>query len=203
MIQRDKEIINTFSTDNENKLKFLDGFLQIEDDNIITSVIDVEEQANKPLILRSYLKLDPIIVNFLYDMREYMFYNASAYRKTILNVNNMLLYYTRIKHPKKEHDQKYNNKYNYDIVVESRDNALNNLHSIIHTNASAEFDNKKHSTAITMFQRILEGYISEIQDIIQNECTQNLRAYSHFVEKDVPKNNDNTKYGFNKNFNFF
>jgi hypothetical protein len=203
MIQRDVETINTFTVDNENKLKFLDGFLLILDDNIITSVIDIEEQSVKPLIMRSYLKLDPIIVNFLYDMREYMFYNASAYRKIILNINNMLLHYTRVKHPKKEHDAKYNKKYNYDIIVEMRDSALNNLHSLIHTNVSAEKDNKKHSQAIKMFQRILEGYVSEVQDIIQAECKQGLRAYSYFVEKEVPKNHDNTKYGFNKHFNFF
>jgi hypothetical protein len=205
LIQRDKETINTFTTDNENKLKFLNSFLTAHDTAIPTSNMDIEDQVLRPLLTRSYLKLDPIIVNFLYDIREYMFYNASVYRKIVQNVNNLLLFYNRIKFPKEYKSPYNNNKYNYDIIVDCKNRALNNLHSMIYMLDSNELDNKKYNDSIVFFQQILEGYLNEVEKIIQDECKQNLRANSHFIEIKVPDNNNitNSKGGFHKNFDFF
>jgi hypothetical protein len=205
LIQRDIETINTFTTDNENKLTFLDGFLSEQDDEIPTSIIDLENHVMKPLAIKSYLKHDPIIVNFLYDIREYMFYNASVYRKILDNVNTMLLYYDRVKNIENAKDPKYNKKYNYDIILQSRNSALNNLHSMIYTSKSTVANNKKYNSSIKLFQRILQGYINEVEDIIQTDCKKEIRANSSFIDANGPQSNDpfDGSNGFNKNFDFF
>jgi hypothetical protein len=185
IIKKDNIQFDEFMNNIDNKLKFLDKILLnpnntidnetiiMDDSNIIT------KKKNK-----SYLYTNPLIVNLLYNIKEYRYYNPSAYRQLIININNLI----------KLSRKKNKSKCKYDILMDYKNNALNNLHSIIHNIPSNTINNIKYKTNITALHKLLQEYMTNYKNKVNKKCddTCDVNIMSSFIYDDMPSA-DNTE----------
>jgi hypothetical protein len=125
LIKKDYSDFISYTNDKSIQLKFLHAFMfegkdfdYAKENNIIIKPVDS--------IQKSYLYLNPLIVQLFYNLREYSQYNISSYTNALIHSNNIigLEYQARI-----GLDRKY---YNYEQAVDELRKALNEINAVIY-----------------------------------------------------------------------
>jgi hypothetical protein len=115
----------------------------------------------KPNIQKTYLYLDPLIIDFYYNIKEYSQYNISSFVKSILHCNNILsiIYDAKIG---------LNRKYlNYQTVIYETKNALNELNSVIYNIPSSVISFNKFKNSISVLHQLLNKHIYDLSNLFK------------------------------------
>lgn len=111
---------------------------------------------------KSYLYLNPLIVEFFYNIREYSQYNISSYVNSLLHTNNVIGF-------EYEAVIGLNNKYdNYEVAIVESKKALNELNSIIYNLPSSLKSYNKLKDSIKMLHGLLNQHLIKMSIIFKN-----------------------------------
>ena len=145
---------NSFITDYNNKLKFINKFMFNTEfvSNISNNNINILPKTSKK---QSYFYLNPLLIDFFYDSRQFVVYNVSSFVSTLTHCNNILGLCYQMKN---NVDKSWNN---YNIVKVEMEKALNEYASIIYNVPLG-----------SLSQDNLKDYTDELQKILQNEVHQ-------------------------------
>lgn len=124
----------------------------------------------------------PEIIEFIYSIREFYDYNWYAFTKMVKNIESFIQLYQDINNGLRHC------KHNYELANSKKNNALNNLHSIIIT---LEVSNnrvlsKKMKNALDYLQKLLNKYIQEIIIICKEQNEKKLTNESGIINYDMP-----------------
>ena len=154
------------------------------------------------LINTSYLYLNPILVDFYYNIREHSRYNISAYVNSIIHSNNVigLDYQCNIG---------LNRSYlNFQVAIDETKKALNELNSCIYNTPSTIVTYNKFNESIKILHGLLNQHILNMSKIFKNNNKVNdINIYSmpdNFFEDYFVISDDDTKMkGYMSVFNMF
>lgn len=134
---------------------------------------------------KSYLYLNPNLVDFFYNMRQYSQFNISAYVNTLIHCNNLL---------KLEYQANLglNNAYaNYQVAVVEKNSALNEFNSIIYSLPSTKFSYKQFDKSTTILHKLLNNHILNMSNLSKNKDINMDEMPNNFYEdKNIIKAND-------------
>ena len=133
---------------------------------------DYERRTNvlvKPLNSnnKSYLYLNPLLVTFFYNIREYSQYNIKSYVNSLLHCNNVIAL---------EYQSKLglNNTYaNYTVAIDETQKALNELNSVIYNLPSTFVTYNKFDESIKYLHSLLNQHISNMATVFKNQNKHN------------------------------
>lgn len=111
---------------------------------------------------KSYLYLNPLIVEFFYNIRNYSQYNISSYVNSLLHTNNVIGF---------EYESRIglNNKYdNYEVAVVETKKALNELNSLIYNLPSSLPSYNKFKDSIKILHGLLNQHLVDMSIIFKN-----------------------------------
>lgn len=145
----------------KNQLKFLHKLM-------FNGPWDYERETNiiiKPLNSnnKSYLYLNPLIVQFFYNIREYSQYNISSYVNSLIHCNNVIAY---------DYQSKLglsNGYENYTVAIEEVKKALNELNSVIYNLPSSIVTYNKFGDSIKMLHSLLNQHITNMANIFKDK----------------------------------
>ena len=167
-----------------HKLMFNTRFY--DDVSLLNNVLRPIEKSNL-----SYLYLNPLIVQFYYDIRQYVRYNISAYVKSIIHTNNLIGF---------EYQSKIglNRTYlNFQTAIMESKSALNELNSVIYKIPSTIVTYTKFNNSIKLLQSLLLEILKNIATYFKNDNkVKELNNYSmpdNFYESYFTINSDCTK----------
>ena len=151
---------------------------------------------------KSYLYLNPVIVELLYDIREYTQYNISAYVKTIIHCNNVigLEYQTKI-----GLEDSYPN---YQNAIDESKKALNELNSIVYNLPLFKLSYNKLKDSIKQLHELLNQHIKNIAELSKNKNKVNdLNMFSmpdnFYDDYFVIMDNDTKTIDYNSTYNMY
>lgn len=110
----------------------------------------------------SYLHLNPLIVQFFYDIRDYKNYNISAYINSILSANIIigLEFQSNIG---------LNNTYlNYELAIEETKKSMNELNSVIYNAPSTILSFNKLNDALIILHKLLNQLLINMATKFKN-----------------------------------
>lgn len=112
---------------------------------------------------KSFLYLNPLIVQFFYNLRNYSQLNISSYVNSIIHSNNVigLSYQSTI-----GLDRSY---LNYELAIDETKKALNSLNSMIYNLHSTKISYNKLEESIKILHSLLNKHISDMAVIFKNE----------------------------------
>jgi hypothetical protein len=112
---------------------------------------------------KSYLYLNPVIVELFYNIRQYSQYNISSYINSIIHCNNVLgLYYEA----KIGIDKTY---MNYELAIEESKKALNELSSTIYNIPLTKSSYVKLNESVKILHELLNKNIKSMSELFKNE----------------------------------
>jgi len=112
---------------------------------------------------KSFLYLNPLIVQFFYNLRNYSQINVSSYISSIIHSNNVIgLYYQSTIGL----DRNY---LNYELAIEETKKALNDLNSLIYNIPSTKKSYNKLEESIKILHSLLNKHITDMAVIFKNE----------------------------------
>jgi hypothetical protein len=112
---------------------------------------------------KSYLYLNPLIVEFYFNIREFSQYNISSYVNSVIYANNVigLSYQSKIG---------LNRTYlNYESAIENTQKSLNELNSVIYNLPSSKESYNKFDESIRILHSLLNKHIEEMALLFKNE----------------------------------
>ena len=112
---------------------------------------------------KSYLYLNPVIVELFYNIREYSQYNISSYINSIIHCNNVIAleYQTKI-----GLDKEY---LNYETAVDETKKALNEINSIVYNLPLTKLSYNKLRDSIKTLHGLLNNHIKNIGELFKND----------------------------------
>ena len=112
---------------------------------------------------KSFLYLNPLIVQFFYNLRNYSQINISSYVNSIIHSNNVIgLYY--------QSSIGLNRTYlNYELAIEETKKALNDFNSLIYNISSTKKSYNNLEDSIKILHSLLNKHISDMAVIFKNE----------------------------------
>ena len=161
LVKKDYSEFIDYTNKKEIQLKFLHAFMFegkdydfAKENNIIIKPVDS--------IQKSYLYLNPLLVELFYNLREYSQYNISSYTNALIHCNNVLglEYQCRI-----GLDRQY---YNFELAVEESGKALNEINAIIYNLPSTIVSYTKFNESIRILHGILNKHIYNMSQIFKN-----------------------------------
>lgn len=140
--------------------------------------IKLELLKPKPLYFENY----PELIEFFYSIRNFYNYNNDSFSNCVKDVDTFVKLYNDIKK-----GIKYSNK-NIDVIRLFKKKALNNLHSLIYSIENNKIIEKKLKESLTELNKILNIYIDDMIDIINNDIKKNGYNYEKsYLFKEGPK----------------
>ena len=115
------------------------------------------------LINISYLYLNPLIVDFYYNLRNGITYNISAYIDSVIHANNVIgLEY--------QFTIGINKTYlNYQVAIEEVKESLNNFNSMLYNMPSTIVSYNKFKESMKILHKLLNSHIDKIGKILKSE----------------------------------
>jgi hypothetical protein len=112
---------------------------------------------------KSYLYLNPVIVELFYNIREYSQYNISSYINSIIHCNNVIAieYQSKI-----GLDRDY---MNYEMAIEETKKALNELSAIIYNLPLTKSSYSKLNDSVKILHGLLNKHIQNIGELFKND----------------------------------
>jgi len=168
---------------------------------------DYERRTNvliKPLNTnhKSYLYLNPLLVDFFYNIREYSQYNISSYVNSLLHCNNVIgfEYHAKIG---------LNNTYaNYITAIDEVKKAINELNSVIYNLPSTIVTYTKFDDSIKYLHSLLNQHIVNMGTIFKNknkhtEMTNQMMPDNFYDEYFLIRADDTKTIEYKSVFNMF
>jgi hypothetical protein len=135
----------------------------------------LQDKLNNIMAHPTYFNLYDEIIDLFYDLKIFYNYNKYEYLKCIQNVDLFLKIYNDIKIGIKYCDK------NIDIILDLKQNALNNLHSMIYSIENNKIIENKLKNGINKLNNILISYEKDMINIcnrqIENNGYYNDRSY--------------------------
>jgi hypothetical protein len=162
LIKKDYTQFIEYTQVKKNQLNFLHKLM------FNSKNIDYEKQDNKIIkpigtTEKSYLYLNPVIVELFYNLRNYSQHNISSYINSLIHCNNVIAL-------------DYQSKLglvdvylNYEVAVEESNKALNEYNSIIYSLPSAKVSYKKFNDSIKVLHGLLNKHISNMGTLFKNK----------------------------------
>jgi hypothetical protein len=150
---------NNYTKTKELQLDFLHKLMFDEDFSYALK----DDFIIKPTRQKSYLYIDPLIVEFFYEIREYSQYNISSFVRSLFHCNNILsiIYDSKIG---------LNREYlNYETVIFETKGALNELSSVLYNTPNNKITFNKFRYSITKLHKILNQHIYDFGNLIKSE----------------------------------
>lgn len=160
LIEKDYTTFILFTNTKKKQLQFLHK-LMFDNDNwvTITNNYFISKPFNVPE--KSYLYLNPLIIQLFYNIKNYSSFNISSYVNSLLHCNNILGIEYEILIG-------LNNHYlNYETAIYEKDNALNELSSVIYCIPHVEIG--KYKDSVKILQSLLLTHIYNISQILKNK----------------------------------
>jgi hypothetical protein len=112
---------------------------------------------------KSYLYLNPVIVELFYNIREYSQYNISSYINSIIHCNNVIAieYQSKI-----GLDKEY---MNYEMAIDETKKALNELSSVIYNLPLTKLSYIKLKNTVKTLHELLNKHIHVIGELFKND----------------------------------
>ena len=162
LIKKDYTQFILYTQDKKKQLNFLHKLVFNNKDidyakinNIIVKPIGNDQ--------KSYLYLNPLIVQFFFNIREYSQYNISSYINSIIYANNVigLDYQSKIG---------INRMYlNYESAIEETKKSLNELNSVIYSIPSTVQSYNKFDKSVKVLHGLLNKHIYDMSILFKNE----------------------------------
>ena len=162
LIKKDYTQFIEYTQVKKNQLNFLHKLM------FNSKNFDYEKQDNKIIkpvgtTEKSYLYLNPVIVELFYNLRNYSQLNISSYINSLIHCNNVIAldYQSKL--------GLVNVYLNYDVAVEESNKALNEYNSIIYSLPSAKVSYKKFNDSIKVLHGLLNKHISNMGTLFKNK----------------------------------
>ena len=143
----------------------------------------------------TFLYIDKNLIHFFDYMSDFKIFNTKDYNKLISITNNIL---------RLEDDVNIGTqycKYDVDTAISLKKEAVNLLHSFIHSLPNDKVLNEKHSWCINEFNRLLTKHLNEIINTCKLKSNQNgINTQSFFPE--MISNIEGFDPNINYNYNF-
>ena len=155
-----KEFIN-FSIKKKKQLDFLHK-LMFNNHNWVMEKKD--ELVLRPVSSseKSYLYLNPLLIELFYNCREYSQYNISAYVNSIIHANNVIGMEFQLKIGL---DHQF---YNYDMAIDETNKSLNEFNSIIYNLPSALLAYTKFKEMTHKLHQLLNQHLLDMSVLCKN-----------------------------------
>jgi len=151
---------------------------------------------------KSYLYLNPVIVELFYNIREYSQYNISSYINSIIHCNNVIAieYQSRI-----GLDKEY---MNYEMAIGETKKALNELNSVIYNLPLTKLNYTKLKDTIKTLHSLLNKHIQVIGELFKNDNKVNdINMFSmpdsFYDDYFLIMANDTYTYEYNSTYNLY
>jgi hypothetical protein len=176
-----------------HKLIFNKEFEYTTQNNILIKPISVE---------KSYLYLNPVIVELFYNIRIYSQYNISSYINSIIHCNNVIALEYQSKNIL---DKKY---MNYEIAIDESKKALNEFSSIIYNLPLDKSSYIIFKNTIKKLHQLLNKHIKVIGEIFKSHNKVNdINMFSmpdNFYDNYFSiMDNDTNTYNYNSTYNLY
>jgi len=161
LLKRDYTQFIKYTIDKKTQLNFLHALM------FDKYTWDYEKENNllvKPLTAnnKSYLYLNPVLVEFFYNIREYSQYNISSFVNCLLHCNNVIGF---------DYQAKIGLSYSYDnyqtAILEIK-KALNELNSVIYSLPSSLAGYNKFKDSVNILHGILNQHLIDMSIIFKN-----------------------------------
>ena len=138
---------------------------------------------------KTYLYLNPNLVQLFYNLRQYSQFNISAYINSLIHCNNVIAI-------EYQNQLGINNIYlNYQVAIIEKNSALNEFNSLIYLLPSTELAYKKFNKSIIILHELLNKHIYNIAFLSKNknkinDITIDTMPDNFYDEKFIIKSND-------------
>jgi hypothetical protein len=147
---------------------------------------------------RSYLSMDPNIIDFFYDNKFYINDNLTSYRKSLENANNLLrIRYEVDENLMREPEQLYRTS-----LMEKRE-SLNNFHSLVYKLVSHDVNNQIFYNNLERLKILLDKNINHIKYRLKQYNNNQINIWSIPNIDAIGDENDMDDKYYSKNFSFY
>ena len=201
MINKDETENTNFIENKKEQLEFLNNLLFYEKDKYTTNVIEKDFNI-EPSLKKSYLYLNPLIIQFFYNVKEYSQYNLSNFRNSLTYVNNVLkLNYQMNAGVENPFD-------NYENVKIESNKALNAFQAIIFSLPSTTVTYDKFNASLKILHSLLEKYLQNmttICEIYNSKNEYNIDSIPDSIINSTNKvsRNNMDSIDFSKHYDYF
>lgn len=200
LIQKDYVEINQFLKDKDIKLQYINKIMYDNNNFYLCKATDNFNIEPEQQI--SYLYLNPVIVDFYYDIRNYSQYNIKSYVTSLFHTNNVI---------------KINYNCNIGVInpylelsnaMLELKQSLNSLSEMIHEIPTFNFEMCKLENVLNTLQQLLMSHIIDIQNICKksNETNDlnNTSLPNDMIESiNHIQPNDTTDKNYMANYNMY
>jgi hypothetical protein len=164
-INKDNNNFITFFKSHQDKIDFLNSILFSDISTEQTGALqNVEKYLNfNPMKLKSYLYLDPVVVQFFYLNNTFVDFHYTAYKSCLIAMNYLIYMHELMKKP--------GMNYAYlemDVAYQLRTEALNNLHSIIYKLPPDEKINNQYEQSMRDLLSITDRLLIDMVGYLKN-----------------------------------
>jgi hypothetical protein len=199
-INKDNNNFISFFNSHEEKIKFLDSILFSDKSTEQTAALqNIQKYLNfDPMKLKSYLYLDPVVVQFFFLNSTFVNFHYTAYKSCLMAMNYFIYMHSLFKNP--------GMNYAYlemDVAYQLRTEALNNLHSMIYKLPPDEKLNYQYEQAMRDLHSITDQMLIDMIAILKKNENKNINIYwkpLHFFQEQP---NDTELPDFKNNFAMF
>lgn len=160
----------------------------------ITEMKEIELKMEQIVPKPKYFYLDSNIIELFFNISDLKEYNNQAYTDSVLFTDKFLKLMLDIE------GGSINCIENYQVCVDMSNNALNSLHSIIHSLPSIKFLEKKLKNSIRTLQIYFKKHLNDIINICNGRLDkQGYNIFNKKIYKNIPNSFEET----NSNYNIF
>ena len=173
--------VKTFNKNKQLQLDFLNKLMFNDNRYIYASISDFDI---KPTLNKSYLYLNPAIVEFFYNIREYSQLNTAAYVDSIIHANNLIGINEQVNIGVIDIYQ------NYNVAYEEYKKSLKSLSYVIYnlTTTHGGKSDEKYNKSLIILQELLLNIIENIARLCN--INTNKTGYNiHTVPTSIIKSN--------------
>ena len=127
------------------------------------------QKINTPI---SYLHINPLLIQFYFDIKDFMDYNESAYINSILAANDLLGFDFQSRLGLN------NNFLNYQVAIDKLKISLNELNTLIYSIDSDQILINKFQDSISILHKILNQHLLNISNLSKKN-NKNLHIYNY------------------------
>lgn len=201
LFQKDYLDFTNYIKDNSTKIKFLNKLL-FNDTNWNYADVQGDFLTLNKQYKKSYLYLNPLIVDFFYDIRDLSQYNINNYVNCLGKVNNIIGINQQVSR------NSYDPFIEYPNAILYREEALNALAAIIYNLPSSYVLDTKLYDAVSKLQELLNAHILDIGAICKyknetNGINNSSIPDDMISDKDYIKDNDTKSVGYNNSYNLY
>lgn len=185
LIQKDYINFIQFTDNKKIQMKFLEKMM-FSTNNYEKEIIGGESLTlNDYTISKSYLYYDSIIVEFYYNIRDFINYDISSYINSLKSTNNLL----KISFQSKNLKQRL--KENYEEAIIEKNKALNYLSYSTFTIPIHDNSYKKYKESINILHQRLNAHIDNMSILFKDITVERNKNDLYYLPKDVfEKDND-------------